>query len=255
MGRLVLVSNRIPVAGARVGSTGGLAVALSDVLAHREALWIGWNGELSETPGEPTVRSTRRTKIVGFDLSPALHAGFYAGFSNGSLWPLFHYRLGLVEYRRADYQAYLEVNARVAALVMAHLRPDDTIWIHDFHLIPLARAMRALGATQPIGFFLHIPFPAAELFRSLPVHADLADAFSHFDLVGSRPTPAAGSSPTIWASPLRTPARTRAAAVGRSASARFRSASTRSASPGSRRHPIRASRAPALPKASARAHS
>jgi len=184
MGRLVLVSNRIPAAGTRVGSTGGLAVALSDVLAHREALWIGWNGELSETPGEPSVRSTRRTKIVGFDLSPALHAGFYAGFSNGSLWPLFHYRLGLVEYRRADYQAYLEVNARVAALVMAHLRPDDTIWIHDFHLIPLARAMRALGATQPIGFFLHIPFPAAELFRSLPVHADLADAFSHFDLVG-----------------------------------------------------------------------
>jgi trehalose 6-phosphate synthase len=184
MGRLVVVSNRIPVANARVGSTGGLAVALSDVLARRESLWIGWNGVIAEDPGEPTRRRVKRTEIIGLGLTAHMHAGFYSGFANGTLWPLFHYRLSLVDYRRDDYQAYLATNARIAELVKRNLRPDDTLWVHDFHLIPLARELRKLGVMQPIGFFLHIPFPAAELFRSLPVHADLADALSHFDLVG-----------------------------------------------------------------------
>ncbi len=184
MGRLVVVSNRIPVANARVGSTGGLAVALSDVLARRESLWIGWNGAVAEAPGDVTHRRVRRTEIVGFGLTPQLHAGFYTGFANGALWPLFHYRLGFVDYRRDDYQAYLATNAQIAELVRRNLRPDDTLWVHDFHLIPLARELRRLGVTQPIGFFLHIPFPAAEFFRTLPVHRDLANALSHYDLVG-----------------------------------------------------------------------
>jgi trehalose 6-phosphate synthase len=184
MGRLVVVSNRIPVANARVGSTGGLAVALSEVLARRESLWIGWNGVITDDPGAPTHRRVKRTEIVGFGLTPQMHAGFYAGFANGSLWPLFHYRLGLVDFKRSDYQAYLATNAGIAELIRRNLRPDDTLWVHDFHLIPLARELRRLGVTQPIGFFLHIPFPAAELFSSLPVHRDLAEAMSHFDLVG-----------------------------------------------------------------------
>jgi len=184
MGRLVVISNRIPVAGARVGSTGGLAVALADVLARREALWIGWSGVLADVPEPPTRRRTRRTDIVGFGLTPEMHAGFYSGFANGTLWPLFHYRLGLVDYRRDDYQKYLATNSYIAEVVRQNLRPDDTIWVHDFHLIPLARALRALGIPNPVGFFLHIPFPAAEVFRALPVHRDLAESLSHFDLVG-----------------------------------------------------------------------
>ncbi len=184
MGRLVVVSNRIPVANARVGSTGGLAVALADVLAKRDSLWIGWNGMIADEPGEATRRRVRRTEIVGFGLTPQMHAGFYTGFANGTLWPLFHYRLGLVEFKRSDYQAYLETSARIAELVRRNLQPGDTLWVHDFHLLPLARELRKLGVIQQIGFFLHIPFPPAEFFRSLPVHRDLAEAMSHFDLVG-----------------------------------------------------------------------
>ncbi|MBL8805707.1 MAG: trehalose-6-phosphate synthase [Rhodospirillales bacterium] len=184
MGRLVVVSNRIPVANARVGATGGLAVALADVLARREALWIGWNGDVSEEPDPPSSRRMRRTEVVGFGLTPAMHAGFYTGFSNAVLWPLFHYRLGLVEYRREDYTTYNEVNERFAAVVRERLAPDDTLWIHDYHLIPLARILRRQGVTNRIGFFLHIPWPAAEVFRSLPVHRDVAEALAHYDLVG-----------------------------------------------------------------------
>jgi trehalose 6-phosphate synthase len=184
MGRLVVVSNRIPVASARTGSTGGLAVALADVLARRDALWMGWNGEVAETPDPPAARRMRRTEIVGFGLTPEMHRGFYAGFANAVLWPLCHYRLGLVDYRRADYATYLATNAHIAGPLRPRVAPDDTLWIHDFHLIPLARELRRLGLANRIGFFLHIPWPAAELFRSLPVHADLAEALSHYDLVG-----------------------------------------------------------------------
>ncbi|MBI1244685.1 MAG: trehalose-6-phosphate synthase [Alphaproteobacteria bacterium] len=184
MGRLVVVSNRIPVATARVGATGGLAVALADVLARQDALWIGWNGDVAEDPDPPSSRRMRRTEIVGFGLTPQMHAGFYAGFSNAVLWPLFHYRLGLVEYRREDYAVYNEVNERFARIVRERLAPDDTLWVHDYHLIPLARILRRQGVTNRIGFFLHIPWPAAEVFRSLPVHRDLAEALAHYDLVG-----------------------------------------------------------------------
>jgi trehalose 6-phosphate synthase len=171
------------VANARVGATGGLAVALADVLARRDASWIGWNGDIGDEPAA-SVRRMRRTEIVGFGLTERMHAGFYAGFANAVLWPLFHYRLGLVEYRREDYTTYLEANARFAAAVRERLAPDDTIWVHDYHLIPLARTLRRLGVTNRIGFFLHIPWPAAEVFRSLPVHRDLAEALAHYDLVG-----------------------------------------------------------------------
>jgi len=184
MGRLVVVSNRTPVGNPRTGSAGGLAVALGSVLAKRDALWIGWNGEISEMAEAPVHRRVRRTEIVGFSLTAAQHAGFYTGFANGTLWPLFHYRLGLMEYRRSEYAAYLTTNDSIAQLVMSQIKPGDVLWVHDYHLIPLARALRRLGVTNRIGFFLHIPWPAAEVFRSLPVHADLAEALAHFDLIG-----------------------------------------------------------------------
>ncbi|MCM0018474.1 MAG: trehalose-6-phosphate synthase [Tagaea sp.] len=184
MGRLVIVSNRIPAAGARAAAAGGLAVALGDVLAQRDALWIGWSGDVGEAGRAAPARRLRRTEIAGIDLSPRLHAGFYAGFANTVLWPLFHYRLGLVTYLRDDYAAYLEANELVAQAVRARVAPDDTIWVHDYHLIPLARALRRQGLTNRMGFFLHIPWPAAEVFRTLPVHRDLAEALSHYDLAG-----------------------------------------------------------------------
>ncbi len=184
MGRLVVVSNRIPGHGTRGGNGGGLAVGLNAALAKRPSLWLGWSGEVAETPPPPERRHSRRTEIVGVALTPALHAGFYAGFANSILWPLFHYRLGLVEYRRADYAAYIEANEWIAAALMHELRPDDTIWVHDYHLIPLAKILRARGVANPIGYFLHIPFPATEVFRCLPVYRDLVEALAHYDLVG-----------------------------------------------------------------------
>ncbi|MBL8655362.1 MAG: trehalose-6-phosphate synthase, partial [Alphaproteobacteria bacterium] len=142
-------------------------------MAKRPSLWLGWSGDVTDTPPPPERRHSRRTEIVGVALTPALHAGFYAGFANSLLWPLFHYRLGLVEYRRADYAAYIEANEWIASALMNELRPDDTIWVHDYHLIPLAKILRARGVANPIGYFLHIPFPATEVFRCLPVYRDL----------------------------------------------------------------------------------
>ena len=123
-----------------------LAVALGDVLARRDALWMGWNGEVAETPDPPATRRMRRTEIVGFGLTPEMHRGFYAGFANAVLWPLCHYRLGLVDYRRADYATYLATNAYIADLLKQRIAPGDTLWIHDFHLIPLAREPASIAS-------------------------------------------------------------------------------------------------------------
>jgi trehalose 6-phosphate synthase len=185
MSRLVIVSNRVPVPKPRGGpQAGGLAVALAEALAGREALWFGWSGETEAQPGPPSFATAGLTTYATVHLTDAERRGYYGGFSNGTLWPLLHYRMGLAEFRREEHETWRAVNARLAAVLAPLLRPDDVLWVHDFHLFPFAAALRALGCGQRIGFFLHVPFPPAGLFDALPQGARLLADLGAYDLLG-----------------------------------------------------------------------
>ena len=185
MARLVMVSNRLLAPRERVSRAGGLAIALREALQRQGGLWFGWSGEIVEATGGP-VRTTTAGRITyaTLDLSQDDYDAYYIGYANSTLWPLCHYRLGLIEFRRAAFQGYLRVNTNFARALTPLLRPDDLIWVHDYHLIPLGAELRRLGVTSRIGFFQHIPFPAKEVFLALPDHLALARALTHYDLVG-----------------------------------------------------------------------
>jgi len=185
LARLVIVSNRVPAP--RPGKqevAGGLAVALKEALTGRPALWFGWSGHVSPVAAEPMISKHGDTTFATLDLTEREHRLYYAGFSNATLWPLLHYRVGLTEFRREELEGYRAVNEKFAQTLLPLLRPDDLIWVHDFHLIPLGAALRALGATQRIGFFLHVPFPPAALFDALPQGNGLLADLGAYDLVG-----------------------------------------------------------------------
>ena len=185
MARLVVVSNRVPPPRERAQLAGGLAVGLKDAIAGRDTLWFGWSGKQS-TGTKLAVSQSGRLAFATIDLTDAQYRGFYRGFSNGMLWPLLHGRLGLSEFRRPDLEAYLAVNALFAAALSGQLRPDDTVWVHDYHLIPLGEALREAGSLQRLGFFLHTPFPPPFLFDVLPQGERLLRSFAAYDVVGTQ---------------------------------------------------------------------
>jgi trehalose 6-phosphate synthase len=180
MSRVVLVSNRVAVSR-KSSPAGGVSVALSLIAQERETLWFGWSGEIAEESGE---RIERRGRTVTVPLSSAEYSGYYLGYANSVLWPVFHNRLDLAQFEAGFYQTYSEVNRRLAALLCPLLRPDDLIWVHDYHLMPLARELKLLGVNCPIGFFLHIPFPPWQTCMAIPEHRQLAQALSAYDLIG-----------------------------------------------------------------------
>lgn len=184
--RLVVVSNRVmPVTARQAHAAGGLAVGVLSALRRTGGMWFGWSGELTERPqAEPRRFRTGRITYVLIDLTPAEHEGFHAGFSNRVLWPLFHHRIDLAVFERAWFDTYLEVNRRLARLLRPLLAPDDVVWVHDYHLIPFAAELRRAGVGNRIGFFLHIPFPAAEVCVTLPWHRQLAAGLCACDVVG-----------------------------------------------------------------------
>ena len=185
MPRLVMVSNRLLAPRERVSRAGGLAIALREALQRQGGVWFGWSGEVVDAPS-PSARTTTAGRITyaTLDLSPDDYDAYYIGYANSTLWPLCHYRLGLIEFRRAAFRGYQRVNANFARALLPLLRPDDVIWVHDYHLIPLGAELRKLGVKNRIGFFLHIPFPAKEVFLALPDHLALGRALTHYDLVG-----------------------------------------------------------------------
>ena len=186
MARLVIVSNRTPAPRERSQLAGGLAIGLRDAIKGRETLWFGWSG--SCVPGEsadtPKIVRQSRLTFATLDLGQSDYGGFYRGFSNGMLWPLLHGLTGLAEFRREDLAAYLRVNAAFARALVKLLRPDDLIWVHDYHLIPLGQALREAGVRCRIGFFLHIPFPAPSVFDTLPQGEKLLRSLSAYDVIG-----------------------------------------------------------------------
>ncbi len=186
LSRLVVVSNRVtPLGGRKTSAAGGLAVGLLSALQDSGGVWFGWSGEISSRPAaEPrTFRSGRITYAL-VDLTEAQFQGYYAGFANRTLWPLFHYRLNLANYEHDWYAAYRRVNQHFAELLHPLLEEDDLIWVHDYHLIPMAAELRRLGIRNRIGFFLHIPFPAPEVYLTLPWHRQLVADLCAYDVVG-----------------------------------------------------------------------
>ena len=184
MPRLVVVSNRVNLP-TDPASAGGLAVAIRDVLDERGGLWFGWSGKIARrSSSAPRVVAHGNVTYATVNLSQVDHYAYYNSFSNATLWPLLHYRLGLISFDRTAFEGYLKVNRNMAAMLQPFIKPDDLVWVHDYHLIPLGAALRELGLTNRIGFFLHTPFPAPEVFSSLPHNEVLLQAFHAYDVIG-----------------------------------------------------------------------
>ncbi|MEN1960921.1 alpha,alpha-trehalose-phosphate synthase (UDP-forming) [Luteimonas sp. MJ246] len=183
MARLVVVSNRVTLPDE--DRAGGLAIALRAALAERGGLWFGWSGEsAAATSGTMHEHADGGTRYSVMDLSAADFDAYYNGFANRTLWPLLHFRMDLVDYTRATYDGYRHVNVLFADRLVPELRADDVIWVHDYHLIPLAQRLRERGIGNRIGFFLHTPMPSSDLLAALPHHRELFAALASYDLVG-----------------------------------------------------------------------
>jgi len=185
LARLVIVSNRVAVPTRSGARAGGLEVAVNAVLRRHPGMWFGWSGRIGENP-DVTTRTIERAGIpyLVTDLTEEDYKEYYNGFANRVLWPILHYRLDLAEFSRRDLTGYLRVNDQFADRLHEILQPDDLIWVHDYHLFPLAEALRTRGHANRIGFFLHIPFPPPEIVTALPKHERLIAALCEYDLVG-----------------------------------------------------------------------
>ena len=186
MTRLVIVSNRVSVPpGDGAKRAGGLEVALRPALHRNGGVWLGWSGKVT-APDKVTTRSIthKNVEYVVTDLSNDDYQEYYNGFANRVLWPILHYRHDLAEFARKDLRGYLRVNDHFATGLAKIIGPSDLIWIHDYHLIPLAAALRRRGHANRIRFFLHVPFPPPEILTTLPNHERLIPQLLDNDVVG-----------------------------------------------------------------------
>ena len=185
MNRLVVVSNRVPAPAAAGAQAGGLAVALDALLERRGGVWFGWSGKIVPEPtNTPQILRSGQVEYATCDLSPEEHDRYYNGFSNGTLWPLLHSMPDLMRLDRRNGQVYRDVNERFADALVPLLRPNDLVWVHDYHLMALPALLRARRVRAPIGFFLHIPFPAGDILASVPEAEVLVRELLAADVIG-----------------------------------------------------------------------
>jgi len=193
--RLVVVSNRLPVRTERTEdggwqvypSPGGLVTALNPVLAKTSGTWIGWVGTETDDAIAPVLAKASKDHpcaLVHVPLSEEDEALYYRGFSNESIWPLFHDLLGYCRFEQPAFDRYVEINRRFADAAAREAGEDGVIWIHDYQLCLAGKELRDRGATNPLVFFLHIPFPSPDLFRRLPWRQQMIEGLIAYDLVG-----------------------------------------------------------------------
>ena len=193
--RLVVVSNRLPVAiegdetkGYTVTpGAGGLVTALEPIIRRTNGAWIGWPGCSDDVPYQSLLKdysAEANFDLIPIPISEKEIARFYRGFSNKSIWPLFHDLLGQFSFDPDNYEVYRQVNKRFAQYVAENTRTDDTVWIHDYQLIFTAQYLRELGLTGGLNYFLHIPFPSYDLLRRLPRKTAILRAFLEYDHIG-----------------------------------------------------------------------
>ncbi|HVE10637.1 MAG TPA: alpha,alpha-trehalose-phosphate synthase (UDP-forming) [Paraburkholderia sp.] len=184
MSRLIVVSNRVAPTQEGRPAAGGLAIGVLDALKETGGVWFGWSGEIAGEPSAPVIEKQGNVTYATVALTKRDYDQYYRGFSNATLWPTFHYRNDLSRYDRQEYAGYQRVNAMLAKQLKEMVRPDDIIWVHDYHLLPFARCLREQGVKNPIGFFLHIPFPVPQVLLTVPPHEELVKDMCSYDVVG-----------------------------------------------------------------------
>lgn len=189
-GRLIAVSNRLPVALEHTGdrwittrSAGGLATAMDPILQRSGGVWIGWSGTRQEQPAELLRQLREEQNCITVNLPGDIAEKFYEGHSNKSLWPLFHNFVSRLRFDPENWAAYAEANRRFCDAVLNEFRPGDRIWVHDYHLMLLPRMLREKLPDAAIGFFLHIPFPTSDIFSILPRSEEILMGLLGADLI------------------------------------------------------------------------
>jgi trehalose 6-phosphate synthase len=184
---LVVVSNRVASGNANEPMTGGLAAALLPVVEKSGAIWVGSSGRVRDgAQKEPfaEIEALGAGALAMLDLPAAHYGGYYEGFANSALWPALHSRADLIRASQDDYLSYREVNAFMARALLRFKKPDTAFWIQDYHFLALGAELRDLGVTQPVGFFLHTPWPARAVIEGVPHHRELIEAMLAYDLIG-----------------------------------------------------------------------
>ncbi|MDF7666053.1 trehalose-phosphatase [Bifidobacterium sp. ESL0745] len=197
MARLIIVSNRLPVSlhakpdgtYALKQSIGGLATAIGPYhKSHNDCLWVGWSSIDPETRTKVQIDKIReeftRRRCIPIFLTQKEIDGYYAGYSNDTLWPLFHDFAHEAKFDSSTWKVYQEVNQKFADAIAELVSPDDTVWIQDYHLMLLPAMLRARFPKLKIGWFLHIPFPSPEIFHQLPNGKELLEGLMGADLLG-----------------------------------------------------------------------
>jgi trehalose 6-phosphate synthase len=184
---LVVVSNRVARGKANEPMTGGLAAALLPVVENSGAIWVGSSGRVRDgAQKEPfaEIEALGAGALAMLDLPAAHYGGYYEGFANSALWPALHSRTDLIRASQQDYLSYREVNAFMARALLRFRKPDSVFWVQDYHFLALGAELRDLGVTQPLGFFLHTPWPARAVIGGVPHHRELIEAMLAYDLIG-----------------------------------------------------------------------
>ncbi len=195
MNKTIIVSNRLPLQVSiqensfQVSpSVGGLATGMKSVHAEGNGIWVGWSGipegELNEDLSQKVQTQIRKEKCVSVPLTEQDIEEYYEGFSNRALWPLFHYFMEYTNFEQQEWEAYKRVNEKFAEVVLENLEDGDTVWVHDYQLLLLPQLIKDKKPETTIGFFLHIPFPSYEIFRTFPWRKEILTGMLGADLLG-----------------------------------------------------------------------
>jgi alpha,alpha-trehalose-phosphate synthase [UDP-forming] len=194
--RLFVVSNRLPLSLAATpegwevrAAAGGLVSALGPLLRQQKGLWLGWPGSVSEELPPPTEALRTFAEREGYSISavyltPAEEKGFYQGFSNEVIWPLFHDLQSRCNFMPDYWSTYQAVQEKFVEAIQREIQPNDFLWVQDYQLMGLGKRLRDGGCGNRIAFFLHIPFPPPDIFLKLPWREELLDGLLAYDLVG-----------------------------------------------------------------------
>ncbi len=195
MSKTIIISNRLPLQLQILDNTiettpsvGGLATGMKSVHSQKESIWIGWSGlteeQLNPEHTKMVDAALKKHQCISVPLTEQDIDGFYYGFSNNTLWPLFHYFMEYTTFEKTTWEIYKSVNAKFAEVVLNNTNDGDTIWIHDYQLLLLPQLIRKKKPSISIGFFLHIPFPSYEVFRTIPCREELLKGMLGANLLG-----------------------------------------------------------------------